>query len=100
MVAALSYTTFTAFFGLWINLMRPNLDWTNEAYPIKQGLNPLICLFGEWALTLVLGAIYFFTGFFIPTEIYLIVVSLVLLVVSYVIYRWLLRGGRARFAAL
>ncbi len=100
MVAALSYTTFTAFFGLWINLMRPNLDWTNEAYPIKQGLNPLICLFGEWALTLVLGAIYFFTGFFIPTEIYLLVVSLVLLVVSYVIYRWLLKGGRARFAAL
>ncbi len=99
-VAALAYTTFTAFFGLWINLLRPSLDWTNEAYPIKQGLNPLICLFGEWLLTLIFGGIYFFVGIFVPAEAYLLLVSVVLLVVSYIIYRWLLKGGRARFAAL
>ena len=99
-LASIAYTTFTAFFGLWINLLRPNLEWTNEAYPIKQGLNPLICLFGEWLLTLALGGILFFVGFLIPVEAYLLVVSLILFVVSYIIYRWLLTGGRARFAAL
>ncbi len=99
-IASLAYTTFTAFFGLWINLMRPNLDWTNEAYPIKQGLNPLICLFGEWLLTLILGGLYFLIFLFVPSEAYLMIVSLVLFLVSFVIYRWLHRGGRARFAAM
>ena len=80
--------------------MRPNLDWTNEAYPIKQGLNPLICLFGEWLLTLILGGLYFLIFLFVPSEAYLMIVSLVLFLVSFVIYRWLLRGGRARFAAM
>ena len=99
-LACLAYTTFTAFFGLWINLLRPNLDWINETYPIKQGLNPLICLFGEWVLTLILGGLFFLVGLFIPAEVYLLLVSLVLLVVSYIIYRWLLTGGRRRFAEL
>ena len=58
------------------------------------------CVSLALALTLALGAIYFFTGLFIPTEIYLLLACVVLLVVSYVIYRWLLKGGRARFAAL
>ena len=97
-IACLAYTTFTAFFGLWINMKRPSFDWTNEAYPIKQGLNPLICLFGEWLLTLVLGALFFLTAIFIPTEVYLLLVSLILLGVSFVIYRWLAGKGRQIFA--
>lgn len=100
MVAALAYTTFTAFFGLWINMMRPNLDWTNEAYPIKQGLNPFICLFGEWLLTLAFAGIFFVAGMLISAEVYLLLVSVLLLAVSYVIYRWLAGSGRRRFAYL
>ena len=100
LVASLAYTTFTAFFGLWINLLRPSLDWTNEAYPIKQGLNPLICLFGEWLLTLILGGIYFLVGLFLPGELYMLFMTVVLLLVSYVFWRWLHTSGRARFAAL
>ena len=99
-IAALAYTTFTAFFGLWINMKRPSFDWTNEAYPIKQGLNPMICLFGEWALTLVLGGLFFLVISFVPTELYLLLVSIVLLAVSFVIYRWLAGRGRAMFAYL
>ena len=99
-VASLAYITFTAYFGLWINLKRPSLDWTNEAYPIKQGLNPLICLFGEWILTLALAALFFFVGLFIPAEAYLMIVALVLLSVSFIIYRWLKGRGRRIFTEL
>lgn len=100
MIAALAYITFTAFFGLWINMKRPSFDWTNEAYPIKQGLNPLICLFGEWVLTLIFAGIFFLAGMFIPCEIYLLIVSVVLILVSFVIYRWLAGPGRRKFAYL
>ena len=97
-IAALAFITFTAFFGLWINMQRPSFDWVNEAYPIKQGLNPLICLFGEWLLTLALGGLFFLVGQFVPTEVYLLLVALVLFGVSYVIYRWLAGKGRAMFS--
>ena len=100
MIATIAYTTFTAFFGLWINMKRPSFDWTNEAYPIKQGLNPLICLFGEWVLTLIFAGIFFVVGMFIPCEIYLLIVSVVLLLISFVIYRWLAGPGRRKFAYL
>ena len=99
-IAGLAYTTFTAFYGLWINLKRPNLDWTNEAYPIKQGLNPLFCLFGEWLLTLILGGVFLLVGWFIPVEAYLMIVTATLLAVSYAIYRWLQTRGRAIFCYL
>ena len=99
-VSTLCYTTFTAFFGLWINMKRPNLDWTNEAYPIKQGLNPLICLFGEWLLTIILAVLFVLVGLFVPSEVYLLLVGLVLLAVSYAIYRWLKTRGREIFAYL
>ena len=99
-VAAMAYVTFTAFFGLWINMKRPSFDWTNEAYPIKQGLNSLICLFGEWLLTLVLGLVYLLIGHFFPAEAYLVIVAVVLFAVSFVIYRWLAGKGRAMFCYL
>lgn len=99
-VAAMAYITFTAFFGLWINMKRPTFDWVNEAYPIKQGLNPLICLFGEWLLTLILGFVFLMTGHFLPVELFLLVVAIVLLAVSFLIYRWLAGKGRAMFCYL
>ena len=76
------------------------MDWTNEAYPIKQGLNPLICLFGEWLLTIILAVLFVLVGLFVPSEVYLLLVGLVLLAVSYAIYRWLKTRGRAIFAYL
>ncbi len=97
LLACLSYITFTAFFGLWINMKRPSFDWTNETYPIKQGLNPMICLFGEWLLALALGAVFVLTRGFLPAELYLVLVALVLLAVSFVFYRWLAGKGREKF---
>ena len=97
LLAALAYITFTAFFGLWINMKRPSFDWTNEAYPIKQGLNPLICLLGEWLLTVALGGLFFLVGGFMPVELYLVVVAAVLLLVSFAMYKWLAGKGRAMF---
>ena len=39
-----------ALFGLFMNLKAPNLNWTNEAVPIKQSLSVTAALFGGWVL--------------------------------------------------
>ena len=35
-------------FGTWIGLKSPNLNWTNEIYPIKQSLPVFFSMFGGW----------------------------------------------------
>lgn len=46
-VGSLVFIWMTAAFGLMMNLIKPNLEWTNESVPIKQGLPVLFSmLFG------------------------------------------------------
>ncbi|MFR5557794.1 MAG: hypothetical protein ACLTKE_13985 [Coprococcus sp.] len=52
---------FYAQFGLVCNLKFPNLLWTNEAVPVKQGMSVTITLFGSWAFIVTLGGMYFYT---------------------------------------
>lgn len=50
-------------FGLCIGLLRANLSWTNEIYPIKQSLAVIIALFGGWIYAAGGIAVYlFFSG--------------------------------------
>ena len=66
---ALAYVTnllFTVFSGLFISalgltlgLKKPNLDWTNEAVPVKQGMAVAITLFAGMALPIVTGLLAF-----------------------------------------
>lgn len=46
----------TAAFGLMMNLLKPNLEWTNEAVPVKQGVPVLFTmLFGMGAIAFMLA---------------------------------------------
>ncbi len=46
----------TAAFGLMMNLLKPNLEWTNESVPVKQGLPVLFTmLFGFGSLLALAG---------------------------------------------
>lgn len=54
-VCSVIFIWLTAAFGLMMNLLKPNLEWTNESVPIKQGVPVLFSmLFG-------MGAAFLFT---------------------------------------
>ena len=55
---------FTNYLGLYIDLVRPKLVWDNEAAPVKQNLNPMLVMFGGWAVAVGIGLLgwFVFTG--------------------------------------
>lgn len=57
-VVCLLFALFSALAGLLIGLRLPDLNWTNEIVPIKQGRAVFFSIFGGWLLTVLLGLPY------------------------------------------
>lgn len=82
------YCLFTALFASWIGMMRANLQWTNELYPIKQSLSVTICLIGGWAISFAIGFLYMYVGHHLGSVIYLLLIAALLLLLSYMIVHY------------
>ena len=91
------YCLFTALFASWIGMMRANLQWTNELYPIKQSLSVTICLFGGWGVSAAIGLMYIYAGYHLGMGIYLTLIALILLTMSYVIVRYIDHHASEKF---
>ena len=93
--AALAFIVFLALVGLFANLKLPNLNWTSEIVPIKQGASVFIVLFGGWVVVLLLGGLYVLLAQVLTPELYLLAASVLLLAVSGLLLRWIrTRGAR------
>ena len=99
-LAVLGFVVLTAVLGLVLNLKMPNLNWTNEAVPVKQSMSVFIALFGGWALVFALCGLYFGVRNYINPTIYLITVTAILFAVSAVFMRWLKTKGTKIFEEL
>ena len=56
---AAGFCGFSAALGLAINLLKPNLNWTNETAAIKQNFGSMVCMYAEWFFLLICaGALY------------------------------------------
>ncbi|MDY4596782.1 hypothetical protein [Faecalimonas umbilicata] len=80
---------FYAQFGLVCNLKFPNLLWTNEAVPVKQGMSVTITLFGSWAFIMTLGGMYFILRALVTPYFFLLVVEVVLIAGNWSMNQWL-----------
>lgn len=89
-----------AMFGLALNLKAPNLNWTNEAVPIKQSLSVTAALFGGWVVVLVAGALYYLLADFVKPSWYLAGVCIFLTAGSVVLFQWLKKKGTRIFSTL
>lgn len=86
--------------GLTVNLLSPNLDWTNEIVPIKQSMSVAVTLLGGWVLVTALGALYWLLSRFVSPVIYLACVCAALLIAALALLAWLKRRGARIFEAL
>ena len=89
-----------ALFGLFAGLKMPNLTWTNEITPIKQGGSVMLALFVNWFYAIALGGLYFLCGRYLSAAAYLAIFAAVTAVVCALLLRWLKRRGTRIFAAL
>lgn len=99
-VAALLYTLLSALAALALGLKMPNLTWTNEITPIKQGGSVMLALFANWFYAIALGGLYFLCGRYLSAAAYLAIFAAVTAVVCALLLRWLKRRGTRIFAAL
>lgn len=94
------FTAMMTVFGLFLGINMPNLTWTNELAPIKQSLGVVISMFGGWALAAGIVVLYFVEGKKIGAVGYLGLVTIVLGVITAVLYVWLKRKGTEKFTVL
>lgn len=99
-VVALLYTLLSALAALALGLKMPNLTWTNEITPIKQGGSVMLALFVNWFYAIALGGLYFLCSRYLSAAAYLAIFAAVTAVVCALLLRWLKRRGTRIFAAL
>ncbi len=95
----ITYSVMSAHFGLYENIKRPKLDWTNEQEVIKQGTPILITMFGLTFASVLLFAILLFLCLELwmkPTVagyMFVIIYS----VATFVLRKWLKDKGAEKF---
>jgi ABC-2 type transport system permease protein len=95
-VLPLLYAVAFAVFGLWLNMRMPKLDWQGEAEVIKQSGATMICMFVGMAAAIIPAVIAGVTqsGWVLP------VTALILVVLSLLMWRSLVRTGDMRLYRL
>ena len=58
--------------GLVLNLLAPNLTWTNEAIPVKQGASVIVSMFGSWGVLIGFTVLYVLLGTSMGAEWFLV----------------------------
>jgi ABC-2 type transport system permease protein len=99
-VLSLLFLWASAEFGLILNLKKPNLNWTNEAIPVKQSMSVFIALFGGWLLAAVMAAPGFLVFQLFDTAWYMGVWILLFLGLCLLMRRWIRKRGAEIFATL
>ena len=97
LMGTIVFVEFHAAFGLVLNLWKPNLSWTSEVVPVKQGASVALALFGSWVIALLIGAGAWFSRNLIPPTVYLAVIVVILAAVSLWMKRWLKTKGAKIF---
>lgn len=96
----LLYTLLSALFGLFLGLKLPNLTWTNELAPIKQGISPMLALFGGWGYAALLAGGYLLGGYRIGAACYMGLAAVLTGALAALLYGWLRKRGTEIFAEL
>ena len=99
-VTPMVYVVLSAAFGLFMGLKRPNLNWTSEVAPIKQGLAVFLSMFGGWLLAAGLGFLYYALMAHVGAAAFLLAAIALFIVLALVLLRWLKTSGAKVYAHL
>ena len=98
--AAMSLVPLYALWQMFWALKNPNLSWTSEIVPIKQSMSVIVSLFSVWGYAAAFGIVFVPIGLFTGSAVCLIVITVINLIFSALLYRWLKRKGAAKYEAI
>ena len=92
---------FNAVLGLYVNLKRPNLNWTTEAAVVKQNLNMFLLMMGNVALMIAYAVLWFVLDFkFLTAPVYMTIWLVIFITAALLFLRKLIKNGPALFYSL
>lgn len=92
---------FIAAAGLWLNLLQPNLNWTNEIVPIKQSMTVLlVSLLGFVAALAIAGLYMLVLAEKLSAALYMMLAAVCLAAFDALLLLWLRGRGAAIFEEL
>ena len=94
------FLVFSALLNLALGLKMPNLHWTSEITPIKQGGAVAIALLGGWAYAAAMAVLYFMVGRHMGFAAYMAAFLALTLAAAVLLYIWVRKKGCAIFASL
>jgi ABC-2 type transport system permease protein len=100
LLMALVCSVFSSMGGVAINLLLPNLKWTNEVAVVKQSASTMVAMLGGWGVVVLLIGGYFLFGKYLPAWGYLLVCAGILSLACFGVYVWLKNKGVKIFEAL
>lgn len=100
LTTAISYLLMASNAGLFLNLKKPDLNWTNPATVCKQGIPMFIYLFGGWGFCAALGVIGFILSNIAGAVPVLIAYTVLFTVLWLLLRRWLKKKGAAIMSTL
>ena len=77
---------FMSLFDLFLAVKMPDLTWTNEMTPVKQGDNIFIALFGIIGFSVLFAGAFFLVGTGIGCVAYLLIASVIFALLSVILY--------------
>ena len=86
--------------GLIFDLKRPNLNWTNEATPVKQSLTIFLVMMIEFVLACAILFAGWLLGRFLGIRLALLVITVVIGAVFLLLQHWIVRRGTAVFETI
>lgn len=99
-VMVILFVVFLSGLGLIANLKFPNLGWTSEIVPIKQGMSVMIALMGSWVIIAALGFLYYAIRNMVNPDVYLVFMIVLFSVTDVLMIRWLKTRGARIFETL
>ncbi len=90
----------TAILGLFYNLKYPNLNWTNEAIPVKQGMSVLFSILSGPAIAVIFALGAYFLRNYISVQNYIIVWIVIFAIACRLLNKWLITSGAKIFEKL
>jgi ABC-2 type transport system permease protein len=100
LAAPLLFTALAGNLGLMENLRHVNLDWINEAQPVKQGAAVIYTMLLLWALSIGPGLAYLFLAKSLSSGAFLAIYCALLLALLLLTNRWLDKTGVRLFEEL
>lgn len=91
---------FTAVLGLFFGVLWPNLNWTTETTPVKQGMAVMFALFSNMIWVMAVAGLYIWKGKMIGNLAYMTAVTVITLLASVGLYLWLMKYGPKKLAEL